>query len=306
MRVGARRAARAAAHRAGRLGDRRRADRLPGRQPDHRRGSSGSPRRRASSPRASSTRRSTPSGRDEIGDLGRTLDSMRIALAETFDALSSERDRLSAVFTSLSEAVIVVDPDGDVRFANPAAGSPDPRRRHGRRGAPALDPPRHPPRQRRERSRPDRRSRLGDQRPLPPGGALGPARRPRPDRGAAPRPGRARVRLQRRARAAQPDRRDVGGDRGAALRRQGRPGGPRALPQPPGRRRRPGQPPDQGAADARADGGDRRGRGRRRLRRPRDRGGGAGDRGPRGGRAAHRGRRPISPPTPTPFSCARC
>ncbi len=61
-------------------------------------------------------------GRDEIGDLGRTLDSMRIALAETFDALSSERDRLSAVFTSLAEAVIVVDPSGDVRFANPASG----------------------------------------------------------------------------------------------------------------------------------------------------------------------------------------
>lgn len=61
------------------------------------------------------------SGRDEIGDLGRTLDSMRIALAETFDALSSERDRLSAVFESLAEAVIVVDPDGDVRFANPAS-----------------------------------------------------------------------------------------------------------------------------------------------------------------------------------------
>jgi len=60
-------------------------------------------------------------GRDEIGDLGRTLDSMRIALAETFDALSSERDRLSAVFESLAEAVIVVDPNGDVRFANPAA-----------------------------------------------------------------------------------------------------------------------------------------------------------------------------------------
>ncbi len=60
-------------------------------------------------------------GRDEIGDLGRTLDSMRIALAETFDALSSERDRLSAVFESLAEAVIVVDPNGDVRFANPAS-----------------------------------------------------------------------------------------------------------------------------------------------------------------------------------------
>ncbi len=61
------------------------------------------------------------SGRDEIGDLGRALDSMRVALAETFEALASERDRLSAVFTSLGEAVIVVDPDGDVRFANPAA-----------------------------------------------------------------------------------------------------------------------------------------------------------------------------------------
>lgn len=65
----------------------------------------------------------TTSGRDEIGDLGRTLEAMRIALAETFDALSSERDRLSAVFTSLDEAVIVADPDGDVRFANPAAAA---------------------------------------------------------------------------------------------------------------------------------------------------------------------------------------
>jgi signal transduction histidine kinase/HAMP domain-containing protein len=60
-------------------------------------------------------------GRDEIGDLGRALDSMRIALAETFDALSSERDRLSAVFVSLDDGVIVVGPEGDVRFANPAA-----------------------------------------------------------------------------------------------------------------------------------------------------------------------------------------
>jgi signal transduction histidine kinase len=60
-------------------------------------------------------------GRDEIGDLGRALDSMRIALAETFDALSSERDRLSAIFTSLDQAVMVVGADGDVRFANPAA-----------------------------------------------------------------------------------------------------------------------------------------------------------------------------------------
>ncbi len=60
-------------------------------------------------------------GRDEIGDLGRALDSMRVALGETFEALSSERDRLSAVFVSLEDAVIVVGSDGDVRFANPAA-----------------------------------------------------------------------------------------------------------------------------------------------------------------------------------------
>ncbi len=69
-----------------------------------------------------------PRGRDEIGDLGRALDSMRIALAETFYALSSERDRLSAVFVSLEDGVIVVGADGDVRFANPAASdfiSPD-------------------------------------------------------------------------------------------------------------------------------------------------------------------------------------
>jgi signal transduction histidine kinase/HAMP domain-containing protein len=62
-----------------------------------------------------------PRGRDEIGDLGRALDAMRLALGETFTALSSERDRLSAVFVSLEDAVIVVGADGDVRFANPAA-----------------------------------------------------------------------------------------------------------------------------------------------------------------------------------------
>jgi signal transduction histidine kinase/HAMP domain-containing protein len=62
-----------------------------------------------------------PSGRDEIGDLGRALETMRIALAETFNTLSSERDRLSAILVSLEDAVVVVGSDGDVRFANPAA-----------------------------------------------------------------------------------------------------------------------------------------------------------------------------------------
>lgn len=60
-------------------------------------------------------------GRDEIGDLGRALDSMRAALRESFDMLSTERDTLSAILDALSEAVIVVSAQGDVHFSNPAA-----------------------------------------------------------------------------------------------------------------------------------------------------------------------------------------
>jgi signal transduction histidine kinase len=60
-------------------------------------------------------------GRDEISDLGKALETMRIALRETFDALSSERDRLAAIFDALTDGVMVVGPDGEVRFSNPAA-----------------------------------------------------------------------------------------------------------------------------------------------------------------------------------------
>jgi two-component system phosphate regulon sensor histidine kinase PhoR len=60
-------------------------------------------------------------GRDEIADLGLALETMRIALRETFGALSSERDRLSAIFDALDDAVMVVGPQGDVRFSNRAA-----------------------------------------------------------------------------------------------------------------------------------------------------------------------------------------
>ena len=60
-------------------------------------------------------------GRDEITDLGRALETMRIALRETFGALSSERDRLAAIFDALADGVMVVGPDGEVRFSNPAA-----------------------------------------------------------------------------------------------------------------------------------------------------------------------------------------
>jgi signal transduction histidine kinase len=60
-------------------------------------------------------------GRDEITDLGVALETMRIALRETFSALRSERDRLSAILDALDDAVIVVGSDGEVRFSNPAS-----------------------------------------------------------------------------------------------------------------------------------------------------------------------------------------
>jgi signal transduction histidine kinase len=61
-----------------------------------------------------------PGGGDEIGDLTRSLDKMREELRKTFSMLATERDRLSAIFAGLKEAVIVVGEDGAVRFNNPA------------------------------------------------------------------------------------------------------------------------------------------------------------------------------------------
>ena len=57
---------------------------------------------------------------------------MRSALRETFSALREERDRLSAIFEALGDAVMVVQPDGEVRFSNAAAARPDRRRRPAR------------------------------------------------------------------------------------------------------------------------------------------------------------------------------
>src|SRR5918994_1129010 len=75
-------------------------------------------------------------GSDEIGDLTRSLGTMREELRHTFSMLATERDRLSAIFAGLTEAVIVVGGDGEVRFTNPAAGRPV------RNGPPAPAP--HP------------------------------------------------------------------------------------------------------------------------------------------------------------------
>jgi signal transduction histidine kinase len=62
-----------------------------------------------------------PRGRDEIGDLGRALEAMRVELGQSFGLLSQERDTLSAILDALSEAVIVVSEQGEIRFSNPAA-----------------------------------------------------------------------------------------------------------------------------------------------------------------------------------------
>ncbi|HEX3174630.1 MAG TPA: ATP-binding protein [Solirubrobacterales bacterium] len=60
-------------------------------------------------------------GRDEIGDLARALDSMRASLKESFGVLTADRNKLKAIFDGLTDAVIVVDEDGAVRFYNRAA-----------------------------------------------------------------------------------------------------------------------------------------------------------------------------------------
>jgi signal transduction histidine kinase len=61
------------------------------------------------------------SGRDEIGDLARALESMRASLKESFGVLTADRNKLEAIFDGLTDAVMVVDDDGPVRFSNNAA-----------------------------------------------------------------------------------------------------------------------------------------------------------------------------------------
>jgi signal transduction histidine kinase len=60
-------------------------------------------------------------GRDEIGDLARALDSMRASLKESFGVLTADRNKLKAIFDGLTDAVIVVDETGGVRFSNRAS-----------------------------------------------------------------------------------------------------------------------------------------------------------------------------------------
>ena len=60
-------------------------------------------------------------GLDEIGDLARALESMRASLKESFGVLTADRNKLAAIFDGLTDAVMVVDFDGPVRFSNSAA-----------------------------------------------------------------------------------------------------------------------------------------------------------------------------------------
>src|ERR1700761_3579064 len=74
------------------------------------------------------------SGLDEIGDLARSLDAMRASLQVSFGVLTADRNKLAAIFDGLTDAVVVVDYEGPVRFSNSAAarlldkgGEPPPR-----------------------------------------------------------------------------------------------------------------------------------------------------------------------------------
>jgi signal transduction histidine kinase len=60
-------------------------------------------------------------GRDEIGELANALDSMRASLKESFGVLTADRNKLEAIFEGLTDAVMVVDFDGPLRFSNSAA-----------------------------------------------------------------------------------------------------------------------------------------------------------------------------------------
>ena len=60
-------------------------------------------------------------GRDEIGQLARSLESMRASLKESFGVLTADRNKLQAIFDGLTDVVIVVDQDGPLRFSNSAA-----------------------------------------------------------------------------------------------------------------------------------------------------------------------------------------
>jgi two-component system phosphate regulon sensor histidine kinase PhoR len=62
-----------------------------------------------------------PETRDEIGQLGNTLDHLAESLSETLRALRDERDRLGRILEAMEEGVLVVAPSRAITMANSAA-----------------------------------------------------------------------------------------------------------------------------------------------------------------------------------------
>jgi two-component system phosphate regulon sensor histidine kinase PhoR len=62
-----------------------------------------------------------PETRDEIGQLGATLDHLAESLSTSLHALRDERDRLGSILEAMEEGVLVVGPERSVTMANPAA-----------------------------------------------------------------------------------------------------------------------------------------------------------------------------------------
>ncbi|NOU97594.1 HAMP domain-containing protein [Paenibacillus sp. LMG 31456] len=56
---------------------------------------------------------------DEIGELGRTFNRMGEELSDTIKALSHEKEHLSSVLRSMTDAVVTFDADGNVILTNP-------------------------------------------------------------------------------------------------------------------------------------------------------------------------------------------
>ncbi len=67
------------------------------------------------------TRRVHTSRRDEIGDLGRSLDTLSAELQKRLGQLEMERAEMSALVDSMTEGVVAFAADGTIRRANPAA-----------------------------------------------------------------------------------------------------------------------------------------------------------------------------------------
>ncbi len=66
------------------------------------------------------TARTLTTGRDELGDLGRTLDQLADNLSTSLRDLRAERDRLGRILEGMNEGVLVIDADRAVVLLNPA------------------------------------------------------------------------------------------------------------------------------------------------------------------------------------------